>query len=162
MKRKSFPLPPGWTRDIPAVTPARQHADIDYIASNTGSYERVKRKYAAAFIPISEAIGEVANLTGISSEVLVTKMARGRPSGAAVTIGEARQILAWFLSETTTLNQREVGAIIGMQTTSVNRAISEVKRLTISPEQIVWMVKLGYNGKPWLRQFDSLPGGKKK
>jgi hypothetical protein len=104
----------------------------------------------------------VANLTGIPSEVLITKMARGRPSGATVTIAEARQILAWFLIETTTLNQREVGAIIGMATTSVNRNISEVKRLTISPEQVAWMVKLGYNGKPWLRQFDSLPVGKKK
>jgi hypothetical protein len=152
MTRKPRPLPPGWSSTM----------NTEAVKSNKGSYERVKRKYKAAFMPVNTAIGEVAKLTGLSTEVLATKMARGRPSGAKVAIVEARQILAWFLTETTTLNQREVANIIGMTTSSVNRNICEVKRLNITNSQLDMMLKLGYNGEPWYRQGDTLKKGKTK
>lgn len=152
MTRKPRPLPPGWSSTM----------NTEAVKSNTGSYERVKRKYKAAFMPVNTAISEVAKLTGLSTEVLATKMARGRPSGAKVAIVEARQILAWFLTETTTLNQREVANIIGMTTSSVNRNICEVKRLNITNSQLDMMLKLGYNGEPWYRQGETLKKGKTK
>ena len=155
MTRKPRPLPPGWSS---TATPMNTEA----VKANKGSYESVKRKYKAAFMPVNTAISEVAKLTGLSTEVLATKMARGRPSGAKVAIVEARQILAWFMVETTTLNQREVANIIGMTTSSVNRNICEVKRLNITPSQLDMMLKLGYNGEPWYHQGDTIKKGKKQ